>query len=285
MKRRATRSRKRFFSGRLRPLFWPVLLLALTCCSIGPSIIEQDIDGISSSIPAPSDINAIPDAVPKKEPRSRYGNAPSYVVLGKRYQTLKQSRGYRERGIASWYGSKFHGRRTSSGEIYNMYGMSAAHKSLPLPTYARVTNLRNGRSVVVKINDRGPFHANRLIDLSYTAAYKLGIVGRGTGLVEIEAITPGAPTKPPKRPARSKPKGNPSLFLQVGAFGNQQNARRLQQRILSQLDTPVQIRHSSSEQQPVYRVQIGPIPNVEGADRLAQHLDELGIHDSHVVIR
>jgi len=114
---------------------------------------------------------------------------------------MKDARGYVERGIASWYGTKFHGRRTSSGEIYDMYGMTAAHKTLPLPTYVRVTNLKNGRSVVVKVNDRGPFHDNRLIDLSYTAAKKLGIVATGTGLVEVRAITPGEPEQPPVRMA------------------------------------------------------------------------------------
>jgi rare lipoprotein A len=139
---------------------------------------------------APVDVSHVKDAVPRDEPRSRWGNPPSYVVNGRRYHTLTTSSGYRERGIASWYGTKFHGHRTSSGETYDMYRMSAAHKSLPLPTYARVTNLRNKRSVIVKVNDRGPFHDNRIIDLSYAAAAKLGILGEGTGLVEVEAIDP-----------------------------------------------------------------------------------------------
>ncbi|MGK0168493.1 MAG: rare lipoprotein A, partial [Gammaproteobacteria bacterium] len=130
------------------------------------------------------------DAVPRVEAHSKYGNPASYVVLGKRYSTLASSDGFVQRGIASWYGSKFHGRRTSSGETYDMYAMSAAHKALPLPTYARVTHLGTGASIIVKINDRGPFHDNRVLDLSYAAALRLGIVRAGTGPVEIRAITP-----------------------------------------------------------------------------------------------
>ncbi len=138
----------------------------------------------------PPDPGEIADAVPRAEPRSRYGNPPHYEVFGRRYYVLPESRGYRERGVASWYGSKFHGRRTSSGEPFDMYAMTAAHKTLPLPAYARVTNLRNGRAVVVKINDRGPFVDNRLIDLSYAAALRLDLVRDGTGLVEVQVLDP-----------------------------------------------------------------------------------------------
>src|SRR4029077_902045 len=135
---------------------------------------------------------------PKHEPLSKYGNrfknkSNSYVALKKRYSVLPTSKGYKAQGLASWYGNKFHGKRTSSGEKYNMYAMTAAHKTLPLPTYARVTNVQNGRSVVVRINDRGPFVANRLIDLSYTAAAKLDMLREGTTLVEVRALTPGVP--------------------------------------------------------------------------------------------
>jgi rare lipoprotein A len=139
------------------------------------------------------DLSGIEDAVPKVEPRSRYGNPKSYVVFGKRYYTRAHSGGYVEKGLASWYGKKFHGRRTSSGERYNMYGMTAAHKTLPLPTYAQVTNLKNGRRVVVRVNDRGPFHGGRVIDLSYAAARKLGVVKTGTAMVEVRAIDPRNP--------------------------------------------------------------------------------------------
>ena len=124
------------------------------------------------------------------EPLSRYGNPESYVVYGKTYHTLSSSKGYKERGAASWYGTKFHGKRTSSGEPYDLYAMTAAHKTLPLPTYVEVTNLKNGRTVIVKVNDRGPFHDDRLIDLSYAAAAKLDILPYGTGEVEVRAIDP-----------------------------------------------------------------------------------------------
>lgn len=134
------------------------------------------------------EISEIPGAVPRVEPLSKYGNPDSYEVHGERYYVLRDSAGYRKRGHASWYGRKFHGRRTSSGEPYDMYAMTAAHRSLPLPCYARVTNLENGRSTIVRINDRGPFHPNRIIDLSYAAAVKLDIIGNGTALVEVETI-------------------------------------------------------------------------------------------------
>jgi rare lipoprotein A len=143
--------------------------------------------------PPPANVGAIPDAVPRAEPKSLHGNPPFYEVYGQRYYVLATADGYAERGVASWYGPNFHGANTSSGEPYDMYGMTAAHKTLPLPCYARVTNLRNGRSIVVRINDRGPFVANRLIDLSYTAAAKLDMLRDGTTLVEVRTLAPGAP--------------------------------------------------------------------------------------------
>ncbi|MEO5703144.1 MAG: septal ring lytic transglycosylase RlpA family protein [Gammaproteobacteria bacterium] len=151
------------------------------------------IPGTESRDGAPDDtrdIASIPEPVPRVEPRARYGNPANYEVFGKVYHTLRSSTGYVERGIASWYGTKFHGRRTSSGEPYDLYGITAAHKSLPLPAYVRVTNLQNGRTLIVRVNDRGPFHENRVIDLSYAAASKLGILATGTGLVEVRAIDP-----------------------------------------------------------------------------------------------
>ena len=255
-------------------------------CSSAPTGRTVQSDGVSPHHPPPPDLASIPDAVPKDEPRSRYGNPASYVVFGKRYHTLPHSREYNARGIASWYGSKFHGQRTSSGEPYDMYAMTAAHKSLPLPSYARVTNLKNNRSVVVKINDRGPFHDNRLIDLSYTAAWKLGIIGEGTGLVEVTTLEPGKPepeTPPPAKPVRSG--ALPELFLQVGAFGSSQNAQRLKKRLEEQLKASVLIQNNGNPAHPVYRVQVGPIASVELADHLSQRLAQLGIQNPHVVIR
>jgi rare lipoprotein A len=140
------------------------------------------------------DVEQIPDAVPRDEPRSAFGNPPFYIVGGRRYVVLQSAAGYVERGVASWYGTEFHGLRTSTGEPYDMFAMTAAHKTLPLPCYARVTNLANGRHVVVRINDRGPFVANRIIDLSYSAAARLDMIRNGTAFVQVEVLTPAAPT-------------------------------------------------------------------------------------------
>lgn len=164
-----------------------LLLLLLLLLLLG---LLYGCSGTGNKEPVPS---AIPDAVPRVEPRSKYGNPKSYVVWGKRYYTKTSSKDHVERGVASWYGKKFHGRRTSNRERYDMYAMTAAHKSLPLPTYARVTNLTNGRSAVVRINDRGPFHGNRIIDLSYSAARKLGMVAKGTAMVEVRTIDSSHP--------------------------------------------------------------------------------------------
>lgn len=274
-----------------------LIALALGACSSGPGT-RVSRDGYPSQ---PPDVASIPDAVPKAEPRSRYGNPDNYVVLGKRYYVLPTSSGYVERGIASWYGTKFHGERTSSGETYDMYAMTAAHKTLPLPTYARVTNLSNGRSVVVKINDRGPFHENRIIDLSYTAASKLGILGTGTGLVEVRALDPRHPDSGPRlieaRQTASTPvvaqsgaaantaiQPTPGLYLQVGAFINRDNAEQLRSK-LSQVRIPgIQISEGRSNQRPIYRVRIGPLASVDEADRMANALERYGITNPHVVI-
>ena len=232
------------------------------------------------------DISRIPDAVPRDEPLSRYGNPPYYDVKGHRYYTLTSRDGYVERGIASWYGTKFHGRRTSSGEPYDLYQMTAAHKTLPLPTYARVTNLQNGRSVIVKINDRGPFHPNRIIDLSYVAAAKLGILAEGTGLVEVKAINPSVPEKPPVMASASNPaptKGS-SLFLQVGAFRNQDNAMRLSHKLQNARLGNIHIIEADNTGGPIYRVRIGPLGSVDEADRLSNNLTSRGYADPQVVI-
>lgn len=161
-----------------------LLVFGHTACSLHRSKPDS---APSTQIP-PSKLPG--DAVPRAEPLSKYGNPHSYEVFGKRYYTLKSSQDFVQRGIASWYGKKFHGRRTSSGEEYNMYAMTAAHKELPLPSYVQVTNLKNGKQIVVRVNDRGPFHDNRVIDLSYAAATKLGIVKQGTGLVEVRVLDP-----------------------------------------------------------------------------------------------
>lgn len=188
-------------------------LCAMVLVGCGGSPKKSSTPSKGSDTYPPSKLSAIPDAKPRAEPRSRYGNPKSYVVLGKRYHTLPTSAGFVERGHASWYGRKFHGRRTSSGEKYNMYAMTAAHKRLPLPSYVQVTNLSNGKRVVVKVNDRGPFHGNRVIDLSYTAAHKLDLVKHGTAMVEVRAIDPKTKrpygkTRPETRVVSAKPLGD-----------------------------------------------------------------------------
>ena len=177
------------------------------CSSQGPTYAEGSSD---SKLGNP---DQIPDAIPRVEPKSKYGNMDTYVVKGRRYYTKDSSKGHVERGLASWYGPYFHRRKTSSGERYDMYAMTAAHKTLPLPTYARVTNIENGRSAVVKINDRGPFHGPRVIDLSYAAATKLGVVRKGTAMVEIRAIDPARPDSDPGPFLAAKSAGAPTSML------------------------------------------------------------------------
>lgn len=251
--------------------------------------VVSERDGPPAVEPAPQ-----PDATVTHEPRSRFGNPDSYEVFGKRYYTLKSSAGFREQGVASWYGKKFHGRRTSSGETYDMYQMTAAHKSLPLPTYVKVTNLENGRSATLKVNDRGPFHGNRVIDLSYAAALKLGVAEQGTALVEVEALSARSITKRPPQtmatapPAPASREVNPavtaqSLFLQVGAFSERPNAERLSAEIGKLVPVSVHVRESNAAGQPIYRVQVGPIVTVDSADQLVATLTGLGIEQPHFV--
>ena len=224
------------------------------------------------------------NAIPKVEPRSRYGNGPIYQVRGETYQVMDSSRGYQERGVASWYGKKFHGRMTSNQEPYDMYGMTAAHKSLPLPTYVRVRNLQNNRSIVVRVNDRGPFIDNRLIDLCYTAALKLDLVGAGTGLVEVTAISVDEPL-----PNRASPttaaaaKSDVDLFVQVGAFGDQENARRRLRMLRSNGFKQSFVFTDRQSQATLYRVRIGPIADVAEFDKIIDRLRDVGIAESHLV--
>ena len=235
------------------------------------------------------DISHIPDAIPSNQPRSKYGNADSYRVRGRTYRVMKNSQGYRARGIASWYGKKFHGHRTSSGETYNMYAMTAAHRQLPLPTWVRVTHLGNGRSVIVKVNDRGPFHDNRLIDLSWAAAKKLGITASGTGVVEIEAIDPRHYQQKTRaaanRPATQVPSPTAQyrLYLQAGAFVSRNNAQQLQKKLQDALQIQ-SIRAVYSADKRLYRVRIGPLANVNEADRLAEQISQRGLAQPHIVV-
>lgn len=253
---------------------------------------------------APSGSVSIPDlpgdAVPRPEPKSRYGNGPNYEVLGKSYTVMPSGSGYKERGVASWYGKKFHGRLTSNREPYDMYAMTAAHKTLPLPTYVQVRNLRNNRTVVVRVNDRGPFVDNRVIDLSYAAALKLDMVGSGTSLVEVTAITfddppgdrpvrivepaePPAPMPAPTSAPRPEVEKNNEIFVQVGAFGDRANAERRQSALITGGIGSVFVFADEAATPPVYRVRIGPIADVDEFDSLVNKLETLGITDPYLV--
>jgi rare lipoprotein A len=291
----------------------------------------------------------VPDAVPRAEPRAIYGNPASYEVFGKRYYVMASSVGYVERGVASWYGPGFHKELTSVREPYDMYGMTAAHKTLPLPAYVRVTNLQNGRSCVVRVNDRGPFVGNRIIDLSYTAAAKLDMLRDGTAIVEVRALQPLDPgldthltvasvgalplaspptvgtaappasspsvsapvplpapltTPPPAAPAAAPLTSQPmaaaaplvikpapvtsdpvrTLFVQAGAFAAPDNAQRLADRLRSEGYTQVFVRDDLVAGRKLYRVRIGPIPNVPQFDRIVAALEQEGVRDAHLAL-
>jgi rare lipoprotein A len=264
-----------------------------------PAFGSDDFNRIKDAHPdAPPDVSQVPDARPVEEPRSRYGNKSPYKVLGATYHVLPTARGYEATGNASWYGKKFHGLRTSSGEKYDMYKMTAAHRSLPLPSYARVTNLANGRSVIVKVNDRGPFHSARIMDLSYAAAARLDMIRQGTARVKIEALEPAeyrrenegraqqqAPAPEPVVTAASAAAMAGGLFfVQVGAFSEVANATALQEKILGLVQAPVAIAHSG-EPTPVNRVQVGPFGTREEADRVAQLIREHALGSPIVVNR
>jgi rare lipoprotein A len=268
------------------------VLLALTLAGCGSTSVQDGPPRSGSSrIPDLPD-----DAVPRPEPKSRYGNGPEYEVLGKRYTVMPSSSGYKERGVASWYGKKFHGNLTSNRETYDMYGMTAAHKTLPLPTYVRVTNLSNKRSIVVRVNDRGPFVHNRIIDLSYSAALKLDMVGTGTSLVEVEAINFNEPAgdRPvrkvtPPEPRTAKPVPAPAaidedrIFVQVGAFGSRENAERRLSALHDANLLAAFVVEDTSVSPALYRVRIGPIKGIVQYDLVVEELENLDISDPYLI--
>ncbi|MFK8067476.1 MAG: septal ring lytic transglycosylase RlpA family protein [Gammaproteobacteria bacterium] len=268
-----------------------------------------------TSKPDPSiDLSKIPNAVPRHESKSRYGNPKSYVVFGRRYYTLNSAIGLVETGVASWYGPNFHGKKTSSQEVYDMNQMTAAHKTIPIPSYVQVTNLRNGKRVVVRVNDRGPFHDNRIIDLSYVAAAKLDIVKAGTGMVEIRVIDPANPqahnqvqqqrrNRPPpptnstQKPvakkqitkARQGTTAEKQLFIQLGAFSELDNAQKFRSRIQNSLNKTsgviVSIATIPVQGKPLYKVRIGPLADIETSDRIVGNLNAAGLYDHHVLFQ
>ncbi|WP_423898092.1 septal ring lytic transglycosylase RlpA family protein [Candidatus Pelagadaptatus aseana] len=276
--------------------FWTLLAVVLTGCVGGGDIKD-------SGPTRPVDMSHVPDAVPRAEVRTKAGNKSPYTVLGKTYTVLPSSQGYNEVGGASWYGKKFHGRRTSNGEVYDMYGMTAAHKSLPIPSYVRVTNLANGRQVVVRVNDRGPFHGGRIIDLTYAAASKLGFAQQGTAQVRVETVGPGdqppqsvavspepiqRPTVKLSPPESGKPVNTQPVYrlpantyLQAGAFSSRQGAESVQQRISQLTSVPVTVTETVSDS--LFRVRLGPVTDNQVIIRLRQLLAENQLPVPHVV--
>jgi rare lipoprotein A len=244
----------------------------------GGAFYKDDGPGAS----APPGLDRVPDADPQVEPLHRFANRP-YVVFGREYVPATALRPYRERGLASWYGRKFHGEKTSTGDTYDMYAMTAAHPTLPLPSYARVTSRVNGRSVIVRVNDRGPFHPGRIIDLSYTAALRLGILERGSGEVEVESILFGmddllAPlpavalteARPAELPVREDAGGH---YVQLGAFANRANAENFVAHIANPLRSAgaqTRVRHD----QGMFRVLVGPYPDRPAAQRASLRVRE-----------
>ena len=255
--------------------------IALQGCSSSPAPSSEPVSGdeyqakrysqAQDAAPlkhiGPEDVQ---DAVPRADPILAVGNKSPYTVNGVSYEILKDYRNYRERGTASWYGSKFHGHETSNGEIFDLYAASAAHKTLPIPSYARVTNLDNGRSVVVRVNDRGPFHGDRLIDLSYGAAVKLGYMEHGTAPVEVEVLNiAGVDDR------RDVPGGH-YRYLQLGAFGAESSAQRLQAELQAFLQVPVFISNVESAGKLLYRVRIGPLADADELAMVKQQLVDGG---------
>ena len=291
------------------------LALLLTACGANPVKSRSHADAVPHSYhdgapPAPVDLDKISEATPKYEPLARYGNPPTYSVLGQKYGLLPSRVGYIERGIASWYGTKFHGRLTSNREPYDMYSFTAAHKTLPIPTYARVTNLTNQKSIIVRINDRGPFVGDRIIDLSYVAALKLGMQQQGTAHVEVQTITPGEAGFAPmlasnapnlndgslrytpganagsiasSRPTQVQISGeSPLLLLQCGAFGDFSNANALK---VALLDAGFSDARVISGQDQLNRVVLGPLNGKADADSMSQKLKASGFAVPKVIIQ
>lgn len=229
------------------------LAALLVACTAPPTPDSRYADAHDAAPLEPISPDDVADATPRPDPLLSAGNKSPYTVNGVTYEILQDYHNYREQGIASWYGAKFNGHETSNGEIYDLYQASAAHKTLPIPSYARVTNLDNGKSVVVRVNDRGPFHSERLIDLSYGAAVKLGYMEHGTARVEVELLNiAGVDDR------RGTTSGN-YRYLQLGAFGAEASAQRLQGELQSLLSAPVSISQVESGGSMLYRVRIGPV--------------------------
>jgi rare lipoprotein A len=268
----------------------PLLLTVLAGCAGTPR------REVAPATPPPN-IPAVADAVPQPEARSPHGNPPFYDVNGQRYVILASADGFVERGVASWYGPDFHGKNTASGERYDMYAMTAAHRTLPIPCYARITNLANGRSVIVRINDRGPFASNRIVDLSYSAATKLDIVRPGTAFVELRTVgslsdvatssAEGPPAPAPQPPAVSapgplEPAAPLALYIQVGAFADPANAQRVLARLQNAQISNAFVLPTADAAHPLQRVRVGPIATVDQFDQLVAQLGTLGFAEARL---
>ena len=245
------------------------------------------------------DWEKIPDAVPRSEPLSNSGNPESYVVFGQRYFVDFDAKEFSQKGVASWYGTKFHGRKTSSGEKYDMYKMTAAHKTLPLPSYVKVTNLRNDKQIIVKVNDRGPFVDGRIIDLSYAAAQKLDIISNGTAEVEIETITSNSMARVPNNvppngqltittvntaSRNSAASSSTAYYVQLGAFSQRIHAEQLLQQLTSKAITPVSITSAKESSSNMYRVRVGPFTDKQQMLTMDARLSELGYDQSFIIV-
>jgi rare lipoprotein A len=251
-----------------------IVLLAITSCSSGR--YQHKNDSTPTRTPSSAELK---DAIARSEPYSRGGNK-DYQVKGKHYKVLPNAEGFEEIGIASWYGNKFHGHLTSNGEIYDMYAMSAAHKNLPLPTYLTVTNLANNKSVVVRVNDRGPFHQSRILDLSYSAAYKLGMLKSGTAKVKITAITSfdtKSKTAANSKETMPKPMGIATPYIQVFATSKKDLAHNTSLTLAKKLKQTV----NYPKHQGIYRIQIGPIDNLTTLHELLSQLKANGYPNAY----
>ncbi len=276
-----------------------LLVVLLSACSAPNRIpvLKPSQDGRPAQT---VDVSTIPDARPAPVVRTRAGNAPKYTVLGKTYRVLPSSHGYKERGEASWYGTKFHGRRTANGEVYNMFAMTAAHKTLPIPSYVRVTHVGNGRSIVVRINDRGPFHGNRIIDLSYAAAKKLGVIATGVAQVDVVDVTPtnggrntasvpvpasvtdnrNIPSVPAVTSSVASASSSGDVYLQLGAFQQPKSAETLRDKIAGVVSHAVNVIIGRDK---LHRVFVGPFNSRQQVVGIQSLLRQRGLSQGHIV--
>lgn len=271
-------------------------LAALAACSSSPAPPVKNENSGRYSISqdrAPTrivDIGSVPEVIPVPIKRTGAGNRSPYTVLGKSYSVMPSEVGYQERGVASWYGEKFHGHKTSNGEIFDMYQASAAHKSLPIPSFLKVTNLDNNRSIIVRVNDRGPFHGDRIVDLSYAAAVKLGYADRGTARVYLESVVANGDeysdsrgAEPLVRVAAVNPPGS-DKYLQVGAFSQLTAARTVSNELRTLTDKPVFIRSVNTVNNGVmHRVRIGPLANAGEINRLSRQVEAANLGTPYTV--